>query len=108
LDSLSDQSASAVESGLKSAYPDISDLDASRLSGAPLSKLIKKVMTKFELEPQLAPRNLRQAKPGANVMIAFFSDFHPFCGQAENDMRKQMKNQQLLCLFHSPDKPLNS
>ena len=65
LDSLTDKSQYVLDYELKSAYPEIEDICTNRLVGAPLGKFIKKLLTKHELDPKLATKNLRAKTTGA-------------------------------------------
>ena len=65
LDSLTDKSQYVLDYELKSAYPEIDDICTNRLVGAPLGKFIKKLLTKHELDPKLASKNLRAKTTGA-------------------------------------------
>ena len=65
LDSLTDKSQYILDYELKMAYPEIDDICTNRLNGPPLGKFIKKLLTKHDLDPKLASRNLRSKTIGA-------------------------------------------
>jgi hypothetical protein len=59
LDSLTDRTQYSIDTSLRHNYPDITDLNTSRLSGAPLGKFIKKLMMRYNLDPKIAFRHLK-------------------------------------------------
>ena len=65
LDTLTEMYVTAIENGLRHNYPQIEDLNVTRLTGAPLGKFIKKLITKYELDPNLASRHMRTKTIGA-------------------------------------------
>jgi hypothetical protein len=65
LDSLTEMSPNVIEIGLMRNYPQIEDLNVTRLSGVPLGKFIKKIISKYDLDPNLASRQMRTKTIGA-------------------------------------------
>jgi hypothetical protein len=65
LDTLTEKYPGVIENALLNNYPQIEDLNVTRLSGAPLGKFIKKIITKYELDPNLASRYTRTKTVGA-------------------------------------------
>jgi len=65
LDTLTELGSSNIHDKMAKSYPTMTDLDVGRLSGAPLDKFIKKMVSKFDLDPELAPRHLKTKKVAA-------------------------------------------
>ena len=65
LDSLISLDNYSLGAVLTQSYPAVKDLDFNRLSGQSLSKLIKKIVSSFGLEPSLAPQLERRQAIGA-------------------------------------------
>ena len=64
LDSLTEQSQYSTDTSLTQNYPQIQDLNTSRLSGVPLGKFIKKLLNKYNLDPKIAAKHLKMKTVG--------------------------------------------